>query len=107
MFTFIARMFGFVNRKEIDSIKTEVIVLRNDVIKLSNMMGRLSAKVDSLGAVVKQQSVTVDRVIKHQAELTMEFVTLMESLQPAIGRKNIQVGLPALFQGDDDDDLIN
>ena len=107
MFAFIKRMFGVPTKREMNTIKAELIVLRNDVIKLSNIMGRLSAKVDSLSAVAKQQSVTLDRVVKHQAEMTMEFVQLLEGLQPAIGRKNIPIGMPTLIKGDDDDDLIN
>jgi hypothetical protein len=110
MFTFIAKIFGYASRGELDRIKAELVVMRNDVIKLSNIAGHLAAKIDQLAIIANQQSATIDKVVRHQAEMTIELVAFMDNLQglqTTSGRKNRQVALPSLIQGDDDDDLIN
>lgn len=108
MFTFIAKIFGYESNGELDRLRAELVVMRNDMIKLSNIAGHYAAKIDQLAVISNQQSVTIDKVVKHQAEMTIELVAFMNNLhglQSTTSRK--QVALPSLNQGDDDDDLIN
>ena len=102
----LARMFGYVPKKDLDELKTEVQSLKKDIIKMSNILGMLARKVDTVTTSSKQNSAAIQTLSSVQADLTMEFVSLFDGLQTVSSKKNIGIGFSS-FGHDDDDDLLN
>ncbi len=102
----LARMFGYVPKKDLDELRDEVQSLKKDIIKMSNILGMLARKVETATTTGKQNGAAIQAISSVQADLAMEFVSLFDGLQTVSSKKNIGIGFSS-FGRDDDDDLLN
>ncbi|MDB4337502.1 hypothetical protein OAA09_00630 [bacterium] len=106
MINSIIKVFGLTPKKEVDNLRIELAQLRQDMLQISNILGKLAAKVDKTVSAARQNSATIETLARHQAELTLEFISMFDGLQTVSSKKNIGIGF-STFGSDDDDDLLN
>ena len=111
----IARIFGLATPGELEEVRSQVYVLTQQLRKVSSMVGANAKSISDLAYAsktssieLKKQSEIIDSLTKSFSELALEIAMSFDVLQTGPSRKNIGVGLPSLFdKDDDDDDLIN